>query len=30
MSKKCLGCGAIMQYENKNEIGYINEKKYIE
>ena len=30
MSKKCLGCGAIMQYENKNEIGYINEKKYID
>ena len=28
MIKKCLGCGAIMQMQDKNKIGYINEEKY--
>lgn len=30
MIKKCCGCGSIMQCENKNEVGYINFKKYNE
>lgn len=28
MIKKCLGCGATMQIDNKNEIGYIKEDKF--
>lgn len=28
MSKKCVGCGALLQYKNKDEIGYIKENKY--
>lgn len=28
MNKKCSGCGAILQYKNTNEEGYINEKNY--
>ena len=28
MIKKCLGCGSIMQYENKDEEGYIEEENY--
>ena len=28
MSKKCVGCGALLQYQNKDEIGYIKEDKY--
>lgn len=28
MNKKCLGCGSIMQYENKDADGYIEEKNY--
>jgi len=28
MNKKCLGCGAILQTNNKDEIGYINKDKY--
>ena len=30
MIKKCLGCGAIMQMQDKNKIGYINEEKYMD
>ena len=30
MIKKCLGCGAIMQTQDKNKIGYINEEKYMD
>lgn len=28
MSKKCVGCGAYLQFNNKDEIGYIKEEKY--
>ena len=27
MNKKCSGCGAILQCENKDKIGYINKDK---
>lgn len=27
MIRKCLGCGAVFQTDNKNEIGYISEEK---
>ncbi len=28
MTKKCLGCGSIMQFTDKDEAGYIEEKNY--
>lgn len=28
MTKKCLGCGEILQTINENELGYVNEKVY--
>ena len=28
MTKKCLGCGSVMQYENKDKPGYIDEENY--
>ncbi len=28
MNKKCIGCGAIFQFNNEDEIGYIREEKY--
>lgn len=28
MSKKCVGCGATLQYQEKEELGYIREDKY--
>ncbi len=28
MTKKCMGCGAILQYENSNTLGYIRKNKY--
>ncbi len=28
MIRKCIGCGAILQYEEIDKIGYVKEKKY--
>ena len=28
MIKKCIGCGAALQYDNENEVGYVDEKNY--
>ncbi len=28
MSKKCIGCGEIMQFTDKDALGYVNEKVY--
>jgi len=28
MSKKCIGCGATLQYEDTNKLGYVNEDVY--
>lgn len=28
MIKKCVGCGATLQFKNKNGVGYIKEEKY--
>ncbi len=30
MNKKCMGCGAYLQCENKNEVGYIREDKILD
>ena len=30
MTKKCAGCGVILQYKNINDLGYIPENKYDE
>src|SRR5574344_2582749 len=30
MTKKCMGCGAILQYSDENKVGYIPENKYLE
>ncbi len=28
MTRKCMGCGIVLQSENKNELGYVKHEKY--